>query len=73
MIESWAGVRPATADGAPVLGPDPNGTGELIFALGHFRNGVLFAPATAKIIARYVLYGETAPELTAFGFSRFAQ
>lgn len=43
-FEQWAGLRPATADGLPILGADPKLPG-LAYATGHFRNGILLAPA----------------------------
>jgi glycine oxidase len=47
--ETSAGLRPATPDNAPALGP-----GELeglVWATGHHRNGILLAPVTAEIVA----------------------
>lgn len=46
------GLRPASASGLPILGPgaDPR----IIYAVGHFRNGVLLAPLTATLIAGYI-------------------
>jgi glycine oxidase len=49
MTESWAGLRPGTPDGLPFLGPTAI-EGYLI-ATGHYRNGILLAPATARLIA----------------------
>lgn len=46
----WAGLRPATQDGYPLLGPVdhyPN----IILASGHYRNGILLSPATGQVIA----------------------
>lgn len=54
-IERWAGVRPGTPDGAPVLGYAPGFDRQLLCALGHYRNGVLLAPATAAMIAAEIL------------------
>jgi glycine oxidase len=48
--ETWAGLRPATADEMPVLGPVPSAQG-LIAATGHFRNGILLAPLTAQLVS----------------------
>lgn len=48
--EMWSGLRPATSDGYPILGADPE-IGGLYHASGHFRNGVLLAPATARVLA----------------------
>jgi glycine/D-amino acid oxidase-like deaminating enzyme len=48
----WTGLRPSTPDGLPVLGYA--GTG-LIYATGHYRNGILLAPVTASIVADLVM------------------
>ena len=50
LVESWSGHRPGTPDGMPVLGLDPDLSG-LVYATGHYRNGILLAPATATAIA----------------------
>lgn len=52
--EVWAGLRPATPDGLPVVGADPEVAG-LLYAGGHFRNGILLAPLTGRLIADVVL------------------
>jgi glycine oxidase len=70
-IERWAGLRPATADGLPIIGPAPGGPSGLFYALGHYRNGVLLAPATAAALTRLILTGEGAEALAAFGAGRF--
>lgn len=46
----WAGLRPATADGLPLIGP-VRGNASVIMAAGHYRNGVLLSPVTAKLTA----------------------
>jgi glycine oxidase len=61
-VESWAGVRPGTPDQAPFLGETV--TPGLLVAAGHYRNGILLAPVTAKILADQIL-GEGADELAA--------
>jgi len=53
VVEAWAGFRPATANGLPLLGALPD-TERQWLACGHFRNGVLLAPATAEVIADLV-------------------
>lgn len=45
----WAGLRPGTRDGWPLIGPVPD-MPEVVLACGHYRNGILLAPATAKMI-----------------------
>ncbi|PYV31672.1 MAG: glycine oxidase ThiO [Acidobacteria bacterium] len=66
---AWAGLRPDTADHLPVLG-----CGEiknLIFATGHFRNGILLAPITAQVITELILMGSTSLSIAAYGPARF--
>ena len=53
VMRRWAGLRPATADLLPILGPDPESP-SLIYACGHSRNGILLAPATAAAIRAFV-------------------
>jgi glycine oxidase len=50
---TWAGLRPGTPDGLPILGPLP-GWPAVVAATGHFRNGILLAPWTAREIARTI-------------------
>jgi glycine oxidase len=71
FVEATAGLRPGSPDNAPVIGPgDAEG---LLFATGHFRNGVLQAPVTAECIAA-LLVGETPPvDLGPFSPHRFAR
>lgn len=68
-IESWAGLRPATPDSLPLLGC-LRGNRQLI-ASGHFRNGILLAPATAVVIADILDKGEARIDLTPFAPDRF--
>jgi glycine oxidase len=57
QLEAWAGLRPATPDGLPLLGALPERPNHFI-ATGHYRDGILLAPATAHVIAQ-LLTGET--------------
>jgi glycine oxidase len=71
LVEAVAGLRPATPDNAPILGP--SGIDGLLWATGHYRNGVLLTPITAQIIAETVHTG-VLPSLAApFQASRFAE
>jgi glycine oxidase len=70
-LERWAGLRPATADGAPVLGAHPKGPANLYFAVGHYRNGVLLAPETAELLASAILSGKPLRALSPFRPNRF--
>jgi len=69
-LEVWAGLRPGTPDGLPVLGPDPEVEG-LIHATGHYRNGILLAPVTALLVREILLGGNPSVELSPFSPLRF--
>ena len=62
LVETLARWRPGSADNAPLLGPSrlPG----LVLATGHFRNGVLLAPATGDALAELLSTG-TVPALAA--------
>lgn len=71
IVESWAGLRPASRDDAPILGPTP--VDGLVLATGHHRNGILLAPVTASKIADYLLKGLLDPLLKPFLLDRFSR
>lgn len=66
----WAGLRPVTPDELPILGPDPD-VPAIIYATGHFRNGILLAPITAQIIAELLADGTSTVALSSFRPERF--
>ena len=66
--ETWWGYRPTTPDELPILGAGP--CENLTLATGHYRNGILLAPITAKLIAEHIR-GDTDPLLEAFSYRRF--
>jgi glycine oxidase len=67
---AWAGLRPLSADGLPLLGADVHDG--LIWASGHHGNGILATPITAQIIAA-LIHGEPPPVASeAFSPQRFA-
>ncbi|HLJ56496.1 MAG TPA: glycine oxidase ThiO [Chthonomonadaceae bacterium] len=67
---AWAGLRPATPDGLPILGR--LGRWANVFAAcGHFRNGILLTPITAEIVATEVLGSKPHPLSEAFRPDRF--
>lgn len=70
ITETWAGLRPHSSDDLPVLGADAEIAG-LIYATGHYRNGILLTPITAKAISELVLCGESSVNLQPFGPQRF--
>jgi glycine oxidase len=60
--ELSAGLRPATPDNLPAIGP--GALEGLVWAAGHFRNGILLTPVTADLVAA-VVAGEPLPEWAA--------
>jgi len=53
VLRTWAGLRPYTPDGLPLLGPAP-GVDGLVLATGHDGSGVNLAPVSARIVADLV-------------------
>ena len=49
LVEAAAGLRPGTPDNLPLVGPSP--LEGLLWATGHFRNGILLAPLAAEVLA----------------------
>lgn len=70
ILETWAGLRPDSPDHLPIIGAtDIEG---LFIATGHYRNGMLLAPATAKYLAEWIAEGRVPKILQAFSPMRFA-
>lgn len=67
---AWRGIRPATPDGLPVI-DRAAGAENLWLAVGHFKNGVLLAPGTGKLLAEWISTGNAPEELPAFSARRF--
>jgi glycine oxidase len=53
IARTWCGFRPWAPDSLPVLGPWP-GVDGLFVATGHFRNGILLAPITARLMTEWI-------------------
>jgi glycine oxidase len=71
ISETAVGWRPATPDNAPILGPCQ--VDGLLLATGHYRNGVLLTPITAKVISSCVLDGELPAVANDFTLERFSR
>ncbi len=56
LTETWAGLRPGTPDQRPILGP--TAVDGLIVATGHYRNGIVLTPVTARLIANFIERGD---------------
>jgi glycine oxidase len=69
-LSAWAGLRPASEDGLPILGLLP-GWQNVWVATGHFRNGILLSPISGKLIGESVIAGEPRSQILPFAPSRF--
>ena len=67
---TWAGLRPVTPDGLPIIGGEPRLAG-LWYATGHGRNGILLAGITGVIIQQLLAGESTVEEIDAYAPSRF--
>ncbi|HEU4558000.1 MAG TPA: glycine oxidase ThiO [Longimicrobium sp.] len=72
LVETWSGLRPGTPDGLPILGRDPD-VPNLLYATGHYRNGILLTPLTGEAIGAMLLGEEPAWELGDYGIGRFGE
>jgi len=70
FLESWSGLRPGTSDGLPILGAVPRQP-RYFLATGHFRNGILLAPATARVMAQLLMEESPSVDLMPFLPGRF--
>jgi glycine oxidase len=70
VTESWAGLRPGSPDDLPLLGATE--TPGVFIASGHFRNGILLAPLTARIVADLVEGKPSSVDISSFSPLRFA-
>ena len=70
IVETWCGLRPGTPDHLPLLGPaDMQG---LTIATGHYRNGILLAPITAKLVREWITQRRVSMDWGLFDPLRFA-
>lgn len=69
ILEGWAGLRPGTPDDLPVLGASP--IPGYYFATGHFMNGILLAPVTARVMAQVIGGDRPEVDLGPFSCTRF--
>lgn len=68
-VESWAGLRPAMTDELPAI----DACGERCWvATGHFRNGILLAPGTARLLREMILGEQLSVDAAGFRCGRFA-
>ena len=69
ILEAWTGLRPGTPDGLPILGA--TATPGYFVATGHFRDGILLAPVTAKTMAEVIAGQRPQIDISRFSPARF--
>jgi glycine oxidase len=70
IVETWCGLRPGTPDQLPLLGPTE--LQNLTVATGHYRNGILLAPITAKLVSEWITEKRVSMDWGIFNPMRFA-
>ena len=70
MLRTWAGFRPYTPDGLPLLGPAP-GVDGLVLATGHDGSGIGMSPVSARLVAAAVTKADPPLPLEPFDPRRF--
>jgi len=70
VIRSYAGLRPYTPDGLPIMGTVP-GTEGFIMAAGHGGDGVTLAPVTGKLISELIIQGKPSICIDELSLARF--
>jgi glycine oxidase len=68
ITETWVGFRPGSEDGLPILDQT---AGCCWVATGHFRNGIMLAPGTGRVLCHLILGRPLAIDLAPFRCSRF--
>jgi len=70
VLRAWAGLRPASPDDLPILGPvgEPEG---YFLATGHFRTGAAIAPVTGRVMAEMLLGQTPSLPIQEFSYARF--
>ena len=70
ITRTWCGFRPWAPDNLPILGPWPRAEG-LFVATAHFRNGIMLAPITARLMTQWILQGRPSMAVKPFLPDRF--
>lgn len=67
LVNHWAGLRPGTEQGIPYISEHPRVSG-LYVSAGHFRNGVVLGPASARLLADLMLKRQTVVDPAPYGW-----
>lgn len=68
IAETWTGLRPGSGDGLPIIDQEED---HCWVATGHFRNGIMLAPGTGRILKELILGETPSVDLSSFSLSRF--
>lgn len=69
ILEGWTGLRPGTPDNLPIMGA--TATSGYFISTGHYRDGILLAPISARVMAQVVRGAAPDFDLSAFAPGRF--
>jgi glycine/D-amino acid oxidase-like deaminating enzyme len=72
IAQQWACFRPAHPDHVPVIDAVP-GLSNAWLTSGHYKTGILLAPATGRALAEWIRSGQRPAGLAGFGAARFTQ
>jgi glycine oxidase len=70
LIRTWAGLRPGSPDGLPLVGP-VDGCAGIFLAVGHHRNGILLGPMTGVLVKQWLVDRFPSPHLDLLRPDRF--
>jgi glycine oxidase len=70
VVRTWAGLRPGSPDGLPLVG-SVSGLPGLLLAVGHYRNGILLGPMTGLLIKQLLVDRVPSPHLELLRPERF--
>jgi len=72
IIRAFAGLRPSTPDGYPIIGP-VEGIEGLVIATGHEGDGIALAPITGRLVSELITEGKTSIDISPLSPSRFSR
>jgi glycine oxidase len=70
VLRTWAGLRPGSPDGLPLVGP-VEGLSGFCLAVGHYRNGILLGPLTGVLLKQWLVEGVRSPHMELLQPERF--
>ena len=71
-LAQWSGIRPGCRRSVPIIGPIPDGHGRLWVNTGHFRNGLVCGPASARLAAELISAQSPFCDPTPYSVSSFS-